>query len=65
MNQTTQPFLALEAQTKKLFFCTFNYKILPLTTRRTYGKSFAKVDCTDSEIITFEVERKVSFVIAL
>jgi hypothetical protein len=43
----------------KIKFCTFNYKILPLTTRRICTKSFAKVDCMDCEIIMFEVERKV------
>jgi hypothetical protein len=42
-------------------FSTFNCRILHFTTRRTCAKSFAIFDCTDCEIITFEVERKVFF----
>jgi hypothetical protein len=42
-------------------FCTFNRRIVPWTTRKTCAKSFAKIDCTFCEIITFEVERKVFF----
>jgi hypothetical protein len=43
------------------FLITFNCKILPYTTTRKCPKSFAKVDHTDCEIITFEVQRKVFF----
>jgi hypothetical protein len=43
---------------KKSLFFTFNLRILPETTKRTCAKSFAKVDRTDCEIITFEVEKK-------
>jgi hypothetical protein len=43
------------------FFCTFNFRILPWTTRKTCAKKFTKFDCTDCEIITFEVEKKVLF----
>jgi hypothetical protein len=51
-------FLAQEAQMKKkLTFCTFKHKTLPYTTRRICSKSFAKVNCTNCEIITFEVEK--------
>ena len=53
--------LAQEVQTQNLFFCNFNHKILPLTTRKTCAKSFQKVDRTDCEIIMFEVERRISF----
>jgi hypothetical protein len=42
------PFLAPEAQMKnKNKNCIFNYKILSYTTRRTFAKSFAKVDRMD------------------
>jgi hypothetical protein len=34
---------------------------VPQTTTRTCPKSFAKVDLTDCEMITFEVGRKVLF----
>jgi hypothetical protein len=50
---------------KTNFFCTFYCKILPYTTRRTYAKSFKKVDRLDCEIIMFEVERKVSITCVL
>jgi hypothetical protein len=50
-NTPNLPFLAQEAQMNffKLFF-TFNL-------RGTCAKSFTNVDCTNCEIITFEVER--------
>jgi hypothetical protein len=46
---------------KKIYFWNFNHRIFHKTTRRTCAKSFKKVDYTDWEIITFEVERIVFF----
>jgi hypothetical protein len=61
-NTPKRPFLVQEALLNVFsFFCTFNHKILPYTTTRTCPKSFPKVDRTDCEIITFEVQRKVFF----
>jgi hypothetical protein len=64
-NVPNLPFLAQEAQMNFFsFFRTFNCMILPYTTRRTCANSFVKVDHTDCEIITFDMERKVFFACA-
>jgi hypothetical protein len=59
---SNRPFLAQKAKMEKEFyFWNFNRRILLETTRRTCEKSFKKVDRTDCEIITFEVQIKVFF----
>jgi hypothetical protein len=37
------------------------HEILAFSNRKTSAKSFAKVDCMDCEIITFEVKRILFF----
>jgi hypothetical protein len=50
---------------KKLFFAILTIgscpRLLGEHVQKFQIKSFKKVDCTDCEIITFEVERKVFF----
>jgi hypothetical protein len=58
-NTPNLPFIAQEAQMKFfVHFCTFNH---PRLLGEYVQFFFAKVDYMDSEIITFEVERKVLF----
>ena len=57
-------FVISNSRSKKQFFftfCNFNYRIVPMTTRRTCAKSFKKTNYTDCEIIAFEVEEKSFF----
>lgn len=43
----------------------FNHRILSKTIERIHGKKFIEVDCIDWKVITFEVKKKLLFVLCL